>query len=111
MKFLIDNNLSHKLVKPLSAFFADTNHVRETNGIAADDLTIWRFAKEKGFTILTKDNDFDERSQLEGCPPKIVHLVCGNKSTDEILNILLTNKNEILLFGKSNTDICILKLS
>lgn len=86
-------------------------HVRDTNGIFADDLTIWKFAKENNFVILTKDNDFDERSQLEGCPPKIVHLICGNKSTSGILALLLLNQRELLLFGESDSDNCILKIS
>lgn len=86
-------------------------HVRETNGIFADDLTIWKFAIENSFVILTKDNDFDERSQLEGCPPKIVHLICGNKGTSDILALRLINQREILLFGESDSDNCILKIS
>lgn len=111
MKFLIDNNLSFKLVQPLSPFFQGTMHVRDTNGIFADDLTIWKYARENNFVILTKDNDFDERSQLEGCPPKIVHLICGNKSTSDILTLLLFNQNELLSFGESDSENCIMKLS
>lgn len=110
MKFLIDNNLSFKLAPPLSVFFEGTGHVRDTVGILADDITIWNLAKQDGFTILTKDNDFDERSQIEGCPPKIIHLVCGNKTTSEILQLLLVNKTELIEFGKSNREICLLKL-
>lgn len=111
MKFLVDNNLSFKLVQPLSDPFPGTKHVRETNGISADDITIWNFAKNNNFIILTKDNDFDERSQVLGCPPKIVHIICGNKSTEEILDLLILNKTELLLFGESDLENCVLKLS
>ncbi len=110
MKFLIDNNLSFKLVSPLSVFFKETSHVRDTVGTLADDITIWNWAKQGGFTILTKDNDFDERSQIEGCPPKIIHLICGNKTTSEILQLLLANKLELLEFGEPNKETCLLKL-
>lgn len=111
MKFLVDNNLSFKLVQPVSESFPGTKHVRETNGISADDTTIWNYAKNNDFVILTKDNDFDERSQLLGCPPKIVHLICGNKSTEEILGLLILNRTELLLFGESDLENCVLKLS
>lgn len=111
LKFLVDNNLSFKLVQPLSESFPGTKHVRETNGISADDITIWNYAKANNFIILTKDNDFDERSQLLGCPPKIVHLICGNKSTEKILDLLILNKTELLLFGESDEENCVLKLS
>ncbi len=89
MRFKIDNNLSYKLVHALQFSFAGTVHIRDVLTVTSDDNNIWSYAKAKGFAILTKDNDFDDRSQLEGCPPKIVHLICGNKSTLHILNLIL----------------------
>ena len=111
MKLLLDNNLSFKLVQPLQNSFPGSQHIREALSIHADDLTIWNHAKTNGFIILTKDNDFDERSQLEGCPPKIIHLICGNKTTLHILNLLLWRKVDILSFGESDSENCILKIS
>ncbi len=100
MRFLIDNNLSSKLVNQLKLDFPGTEHVKTTVGGLADDLTIWNMAKNNGFTILTKDNDFDEYSQLRGCPPKIVHLICGNAKSRVILEIILGNKKEIFFFRR-----------
>lgn len=111
MKLLIDNNLSFKLVQPLQTFFNGSQHIKTALSVSADDISIWNYTKEKDFTLLTKDNDFDERSQLEGCPPKIIHLICGNKSTLHILNLLMWQKEEILQFGNSGNDNCILKIS
>ena len=111
MKFLIDNNLSHKLVEPLQPFFPETLHIRDTLGVDSDDISIWNFAREKGFVILTKDNDFDERSRLYGCPPKIIHLVCGNQTTLFILNMIITNIESIEQFLGTNVTDCILKIS
>jgi predicted nuclease of predicted toxin-antitoxin system len=70
MKLLVDNNLSFKLVQPLQNIFPGTEHIRTALGVSSDDISIWNHAKSNSFIILTKDNDFDERSQLEGCPPK-----------------------------------------
>ncbi|MFI5187446.1 MAG: DUF5615 family PIN-like protein [Chitinophagales bacterium] len=111
MKFLIDNNLSFKLVQPLQEYFPGTEHIRSSLSTAADDLEIWGHAKQNDFTILSKDNDFDEYSQLEGCPPKIVHLICGNKTTLYILNLLLWQKDNLINFGNSDIENCILKIS
>ena len=111
MKLLVDNNLSYKLVMPLQAYFQGTTHVRENPGVMAGDIQIWNYAKANGLSIITKDNDFDERSQLEGCPPKVIHLVCGNKSTSQILELLLFYKNEILSFGEKDSENCLLKIS
>jgi predicted nuclease of predicted toxin-antitoxin system len=111
MKLLVDNNLSFKLVQPLLEIFPGTLHIRNVLSITTDDLTIWEFAKAEDFIILTKDNDFDERSQLEGCPPKIIHLICGNKTTLHILNLILWHKDEVIRFCETDSGNCILKIT
>ena len=98
MKFLIDNNPSYKPVNPLRDFFPDTAHVRTALSVTADDFSIWDYAKKNDYTLLTKDNDFDERSQVMGCPPKLVQLICGNKPALYLLNLILLRKETILAF-------------
>ena len=110
MKLLIDNNLSYKLCAPLQIYFPGTDHVRNLLTVVADDISIWNFARENGYDILTKDNDFNERSLLKGCPPKIIHLLCGNQSTQNILEMLLRNAEVIKQFTESTSSDCILKL-
>jgi predicted nuclease of predicted toxin-antitoxin system len=61
MKFLIENNLSFKLVIPLQNDFPATAHIRSELNVNADDLLIWEFALKNDYVLLTKDNDFDER--------------------------------------------------
>jgi len=91
--------------------FPGSQHVKDTLNISADDIDIWNFAKANGFVIITKDNDFDERSQLEGCPPKIIHLICGNKTSLHILNLIIWNREELIKFCESDASTCILKIS
>jgi len=110
MKFLIDNNLSYKLAGHFSANFPDSAHVRTVLSVHANDEKIWRYAHRNGYVILTKDNDFDEFTQLYGCPPKVVHLVCGNQTTSFIADLILTYKKEILDFGTSDSESCLLKI-
>ncbi len=88
MSFLIDNNLAPKIAEVLSEHFAETYHVANLNMDTSEDDVIWQYAKANGLTILTKDNDFEAKSRLYGCPPKVVQLTCGNRKTGEILSIL-----------------------
>ena len=111
MKLLIDNNLSYKLVSGLELYFPESDHVRSTVGILADDLAVWEYALKNSFVILTKDNDFDERSLVNGCPPKVIHLLCGNRSTDYILDLILKNHSELIAFGVNDKENCILKVT
>jgi predicted nuclease of predicted toxin-antitoxin system len=98
-------------VSPLSEHFIGTKHVRDTCGILADDIIIWNYAKQNNFVMLTKDNDFDERSQIDEQPCKIVHLVCGNKPSAYILDLLIQNVKQLRQFGDSDLNSCILKIS
>ena len=62
MKALIDQNLSFRLLDALSPRFPGSCHVRDVGLTGDDDERIWRLAKDEGFTILTKDNDFLARA-------------------------------------------------
>ncbi len=48
------------------------------------DSDVWNWAKENGFAIVTKDDDFNFLSVLFGFPPKIVWLRLGNVSTGSV---------------------------
>ena len=50
------------------------------------DEAIWLFARDQGFIIVSKDDDFHQRSFLYGWPPKIVWIRYGNCTTADIAN-------------------------
>jgi len=72
VRFLIDENLSPKLV--VSAYPGST-HVDALGLRGRLDSDVWAAAREGGFAILTKDDDFAGMSVLFGAPPKVVHLL------------------------------------
>jgi predicted nuclease of predicted toxin-antitoxin system len=72
MKLLFDQNLSPRLPRLLADIYADSVHVREVGLRDADDSDVWEYAKLNGFTIVSKDSDFQQRSLLYGSPPKFI---------------------------------------
>ncbi len=64
MRLLFDQYLSHNLTRSLSDIFPECVHVREIGMSKASDAEIWAYAKEDGFTIVSKDSDFQQRSLL-----------------------------------------------
>ncbi len=74
-----------------------------------DDEKIWMLAKDEGFVILTKDNDFDFLSAVYGCPPKVIKLACGNKPTKFIIELVMKHDELINKFANDN-DLCLLEL-
>jgi predicted nuclease of predicted toxin-antitoxin system len=100
VKFLFDENLSHKLVDLLDDLFPDSVHVRNIGLKAASDLEIWNYAKANDFTIVSKDWDMHLRSFLYGYPPKVVWIRLGNCSTDEIDTLIRHEYEVIITFGE-----------
>ncbi len=98
MKLLLDQHLSHKLVDRLADLYANSEHVRNVDLHAASDGEIWDYAKQSGYVIVTKDEDFHVRSVLEGPPPKILWVRSGNCSTELVETLLRKNANEIERF-------------
>jgi predicted nuclease of predicted toxin-antitoxin system len=88
MKLLLDQNLSWKLVAALEGIFPDTVHINSVLGVKAADRDVWLYAKENGFTIVSKDDDFEQLSILFGHPPKVIWLRIGNCTTDQVIKIL-----------------------
>lgn len=61
MKLLLDENLSWRMIKKLTPFFEEVIHVSDLKITQpADDISIWNYAKKNGFTIISKDDDFEK---------------------------------------------------
>jgi predicted nuclease of predicted toxin-antitoxin system len=107
MKLLFDHHLSRKLVGRLDALFPGSSHVAFHGLSDAEDSAIWTFAAQEGYTIVTKDSDFNDLSALRGLPPKVIWIRIGNCTTTEVelllrrhaaaINHFLTDTSERLL--------------
>lgn len=107
MKLLFDQNLSHKLVQRVTSLFPDSSHVYKIGLQKTDDSVIWNYARKQGFTLVTQDADFFELSLLNGIPPKIIWLRCGNTSTSFIHQLLIQNENLIREFIENPETDCL----
>ena len=78
------------------------------NGLGgSDDEAIWRYAGDNGFTIISKDSDFQERSVIRGCPPKVVWLRATNCTAAQIENLLRTSGPLITRFIQVDEESCL----
>jgi predicted nuclease of predicted toxin-antitoxin system len=98
MKLLFDQNLSSALVERLVDLYPESTHVRSLGMMEAEDAVIWDYAAQHGFTILSKDADFQQRSLLLGAPPKVVWLKVGNCPTGKIEKLLRIHSAELHTF-------------
>ncbi len=107
-KYLLDENLSKKLAIKLTPVFSHVTHVCTEGLLNNFDSEIWNFAKANSYTIITKDYDFSDMSHLLGCPPKVIKLNCGNRSTEYIL-LALSVKSE-LIKNFTESDNCYMEI-
>lgn len=98
MKLLYDHNLSPRLVTRLADIFPDSSHLTFCGMDQDDDRKVWEFARDNGYTLVTKDSDFHDLSLLNGFPPKVVWLRIGNCTTATIETLLRQHHADILDF-------------
>jgi predicted nuclease of predicted toxin-antitoxin system len=98
VKLLFDENLSPKLSVRLAALYPDSTHVSRVGLERADDATVWQYARDQGFSVVTKDADFEEISLRLGSPPKLVWLRRGNCSVDDTAQMLSANAEAVRAF-------------
>ena len=104
MKLLFDEKLSPSLINLLAVEFPLCAHV-ETLGIrGTTDAFIWDYAKQHGFAIVSKDNDFRQRAFVYGAPPQVIWLSIGNAGTSYIAELLRSRVARIQSFIQDSHD-------
>jgi predicted nuclease of predicted toxin-antitoxin system len=88
VKLLFDQNLSSRLPRLRADVYPGSSHVRDHGLASVDDADVWAFAGAHGFVIVSKDDDFRQRSLLLGHPPKVVWLRLGNCPTGQVESLL-----------------------
>lgn len=99
MKLLYDENLSPPLVAQLADAYPGSAHVDQLGLGRADDIEVWKRAKNDGYCIVSKDSDYYNLSVLYGQPPKVIWLRLGNCTTREIFDCLRIYQATIQEFG------------
>lgn len=107
MKLLFDQNLSFKLVRKLADVFPESSQAKLLGFDQATDSDLWEYARQNGFTLVTQDSDYNDRSALLGHPPKVLWLRCGNRPTDYVERLIRSHVDEIQRFGQDTSTGCI----
>lgn len=70
----------------------------------ANDIDIWTFARDHGFTLITKDSDFNALVTLRGSPPRVIWIRRPNCSTKEIETLLQQSIPLLQAFENQSSD-------
>ncbi len=99
MTLLFDQNLSFKLPRAVANLYPGSGHVQGYGLDRADDESVWAFAAANGFMIVSKDDDFRQRSLVRGQPPKVVWIRLGNCPTRQVESLLRWNVATVAAFA------------
>ena len=102
MKLLFDRNISLRITRKLPASFSESLNLSDCGLYGGKDSEIWNYAKENGFSIITDDSDFFDLSLIKGHPPKVIWIRTGNRTTDELLKLLIINEQQVPAFANSD---------
>lgn len=98
VRLLFDQNLAPRLADDLADLFPGSAHVRHLHLHAASDEEIWTRAATDRFVIVTKDDDFRQRSFLRGHPPKVIWVRLGNCRTSDVAALLRARETDVRAF-------------
>jgi predicted nuclease of predicted toxin-antitoxin system len=73
MRLLLDQNLSYRLVNSLQNAYPGTSQCYLLGLDKSDDYSIWQYAKDNDFVIVTKDSNFHELSLIYDSLPKATY--------------------------------------
>ena len=107
MKLLLDENLSDRLVASLADLYPGSEQILTLGLGGAGDDVVWEYARFHGFTIVSKDSDFFDRSVLTGAPPKVIWIRLGNCSTQEVERVLRSKVVEMQEFFEDEHETCL----
>ncbi len=102
MKFLLDENLSPRLINRLDQLFPGLAHVGQHGLKRSDDIDIFEWAKANEFGVITTDADFVALAQRLGWPPKIIHLKQCDQPLRVIEDLLRRSAVRITEFAKDD---------
>lgn len=103
MKLLFDHNLSPRLVNRLADLYPKSKRLFNIELDMAEDSVVWQYAGENEFIIVTKDSDFSDLSLLKGFPPKVIWILIGNCTTNDIESLIRSHTKEMEKFNSESS--------
>jgi predicted nuclease of predicted toxin-antitoxin system len=103
MSLLFDENLSPELARRIADLFPGSTSIEVLGMRSASDEMVWNHAIAHGLAVVTRDDDFVNRSALHGHPPKIIWIALGNCSTGQVESLLRWRVAEVRRFLAAET--------
>ena len=91
-----------KLINRLADLFPGSSHVQVLGLDCASDLVDREYARDRDFVIVTKDADYNNLGVVMGFPPKVIWLLIGNCTTDNVEHLLRASHANLEQFDQDS---------
>jgi len=98
MRLLLDAHLPPALAKVLTKKGYDATTVTALSMKSCEDSTIWNYAKENGFTLVSKDEDFIRLLGDKGSSPALIWIRTGNCKNRELIEAVVKTMPDAISF-------------
>jgi predicted nuclease of predicted toxin-antitoxin system len=99
MKILCDVHIARKVANFYQSKGIEAIHVNDTlHGDTSKDSQICSFADKGGYSVVTKDQDFQDSFFLKNTPERLLKIELGNISTNRLIEILEKHHDTIIDF-------------
>jgi predicted nuclease of predicted toxin-antitoxin system len=102
--------VSWRLATYLRPHFEAVLHVRDIGLDESPDTSIWRYALQHSYDLLTKDDDFVRLVLAEGFPPRVVTLQNAQVPVRILAECLLARLSQLESFLGEQTEFGMLQL-
>lgn len=97
LTFWFDAHISPSIAKwMIETYQVKASSLRKLGLRDADDIDIFKSARENDAIFVLKDKDLKELIEQIGLPPKLIWLTCGNTSNKALKTILQNNFKSII---------------
>jgi len=110
MRLLLDENGSWRLVAYLRPHGAAEWHGRAIGLRESPDTSSWRYARQHGYDVLTKEEDFVRLVLAEGFPPRVLAVQNAQVPVKELAAFLLARLPQLEAFLGEQTEFGMLQL-
>ena len=107
MKLLIDQNISSQIIDSIQDVFEGSVHVNQLEFTNMTDYTLWNYALENDFVLVSTDKAFFNYSIISDKLSKVVYVGGGLINNTKLEWVLRINEQVLTQFKQAESLTCL----
>ena len=108
MKFLIDQNISKRIIESISDISPEAMHIKDLEFSDSSDFDLWAYALKNNFILTSTDKEVFNRSIISNPSPKIIYVEGDVITTNKMEWAIRINQETIEQFLEEKSTTCLI---